>query len=377
MNPWWQVDLGDVFLVDRLVLHNDTAMPARLRFFTILFSLDGESWTPVFAKRDNRVFGAPGEPPLTIRLGGGRLAARHVRLRLDGYDHLTFERLEVFGRAARKPVSSVGSGPVRKRLPATVEIAGLKIALDRDNYSDVMIKTLTLGSYEERERQILPHALAPGDRVLEVGGAIGVVTMLAARIVGAANVLTFDGNPRMVEDARRNFDLNGFHDIQVRNAILKNAASWKGPDETVDFFVSRNFWASGLTLRNSSVAKVQVPACSLEAVIAEHRANVLICDIEGGELELLPQADLSAIDTIMMEVHYFAGEEATNRMVRRLIASGFSIDLAVSGDGVILLHRGFRRKTIAGAAREAGARKTVSPRGRRYRPPPSQQAWHR
>ena len=35
-----------------------------------------------------------------------------------------------------------------------------------------------------------------------------------------------------------------------------------------------------------------------------HRAKVLICDIEGGEVDLLMQSDLARIKKIIIETHY-------------------------------------------------------------------------
>jgi LPS sulfotransferase NodH len=132
--------------------------------------------------------------------------------------------------------------------------------------------------------------------------------------------------------------------IRAETAILRNGKHWGGPGEEVEFFISRNFWASGLVRDSSTVASATVPTRCFEEVISDHRANVLICDIEGGEIELLMDADLSRIDTIMMEVHYDRGETAANRLVQKLVADGFSIDLRVSGECVVLLHRGLSLK---------------------------------
>jgi FkbM family methyltransferase len=342
LNPWWQVDLLDQYRIDEVRIFNDPAAPSRLRFFTLLLSLDGIEWRNAYVKKNNQDVG--------LDDGGWRIKlrsnfhARHIRLRLDGYDRLRFARLQAFGSVATGPVSSAGGLPPARSKPEVVNIDDLNVFLDRENYSDILIDALASGRYEQRERKMLISALSPGDRVVEVGTALGVVTMLAARIIGPENIVTFDGNPQMIEHARRNFDSNGLGRIHAQNAVLQNVKKWKGSDQKVDFFISRNFWASGLSLNASMVAVVSVPVRCFEQVIAEHNANVLICDIEGGEIELLMDADLAKIDTIMMEVHYSCGEVAANRLIRRLINSGFSIDLRASASCVVLLHRGFRLK---------------------------------
>jgi hypothetical protein len=118
------------------------------------------------------------------------------------------------------------------------------------------------------------------------------------------------------------------------------------------FTVLKDFWASHIgTGRPGShlVAIIDVPILCLEHEIAAHRANVLIIDIEGGEIDLLDRADLSPIRLIIMETHYWAvGAEATDKMIRRLIYQGFDIDVSISRDGVVVLRRDLdkRRKFI-------------------------------
>ena len=86
--------------------------------------------------------------------------------------------------------------------------------------------------------------------------------------------------------------------------------------------------------------KVQVPVFCLEDEIETHRANFLICDIEGGEVDLLMQADLRSIKKIIVETHYWAaGQRETDEMIRKLILDGFSIDLGLSGHHVTTLRR--------------------------------------
>ena len=86
--------------------------------------------------------------------------------------------------------------------------------------------------------------------------------------------------------------------------------------------------------------KVQAPVFCLEDEIKVHRANVLICDIEGGEVDLIMQSDLTGISKIIIEIHYgWAGQRETDEMIRKLNSDGFSIQPALSGHSVIALWR--------------------------------------
>jgi FkbM family methyltransferase len=185
--------------------------------------------------------------------------------------------------------------------------------------------------------------LRPGDRVLEVGTAIGVVSMAAAAIVGPEAVATYDANPAIVADAKRNFKANGLGRISANVGILRNRAAWSSSETELDFHISRDFWASRLDpgpTTEDIVQIVKVPLVPLEDAIARHRANVLICDIEGGEVDLLTGADLSSIRAILMETHYWsAGRRQIDEMVRYLVGAGFDINLDLVGDHVMVLDR--------------------------------------
>jgi hypothetical protein len=95
LNPWWQVDLGQPFIIDEIRLHNrqgDTAF--RLRHFTLLGSADGVSWHEFHRKTDDVVFD---ELPCVVHPAPG-VQARFIRVRLDGEDFLHFDQCLVYGR---------------------------------------------------------------------------------------------------------------------------------------------------------------------------------------------------------------------------------------------------------------------------------------
>jgi len=124
---------------------------------------------------------------------------------------------------------------------------------------------------------------------------------------------------------------------------LKCRKSIAWPGESANFYIDRAYWASRLdaSLNTPGIIKtVQIPVVCLEDEIKSHAANVLICDIEGGETDLLMRADLSGIRLIIMETHYWAvGEAATDAMIRKLILEGFALHLGHSGDHIVVLRR--------------------------------------
>ncbi len=354
LSPWWQVDLGDVHSISEVRIFNRNVCAHRLRNFTVLASLNGRSWEAVHSKADGAIFS---DKPYVVRLPGAR--ARFVRVRLEGFDYLHFCECEVIGAPAsldaaqraeyERSLAEANEAEARRRAALAngrpgrvVRISNVEVFLDPERYGPNLTHAITEGIYEGKEMDLVTKLVQPGDRVLEVGTAIGAVSMTAARIVGAPSVRTFEANARIAGDARRNFEFNGFAGIQLQVRVLVNR--WRMPSTAspVRFHVSRDFWASRqqATGAKDIVETVSVETACLEDEIASHRANVLICDIEGGEIELLLGADLKGIRLVVMEVHpRMAGKQPSDNLIRYLVGAGFNVDFNNSGRDIAVLER--------------------------------------
>jgi len=96
-DPWWQVDLGEVRPVARVVLWNrcDGGSAGRLRQFSLLLSADGKAWREAY-RHDGSVFhGQTDGKPLAIPTGGEQ--ARFVRVRARGTQYFHLDEVEVYG----------------------------------------------------------------------------------------------------------------------------------------------------------------------------------------------------------------------------------------------------------------------------------------
>lgn len=362
-SPWWQVDLGGPFAIKQIRIYNRRDQASRLRRFTILVSESGEpeSWLAIGAKADDSVFGGTDDAPYVVKPADTYLA-RFVRVRKDGGGFLHFRECEIIGyspslaevqtlRDKTEDKKRRGIDETAQRERSLVEgrkgfvayIDANAIFVDTENYTKKLVNALTSGIYEGRERKVLANCLLSKDRVLEVGTALGAVSMAVARLIGPDRVMTFDANPAMVADARRNFAANGFSAISANVGVLRNRSRWRPSEREIDFFVSKDFWASRLFARPDApdiVRVVKAPLVRLEDKIAEHKANVLVCDIEGGEIDLLLEADLDSVRLIMMEIHpWMTGREPINKMIRYLVTKGFDINFRETGSDVIVLDR--------------------------------------
>jgi FkbM family methyltransferase len=360
-HPWWQVDLQSICVISAVRVYNRQLCAYRMRHFRLLASLDGSHWLVIHRKTDDAEFGAKNLEPYTITLPPGSIA-RYLRIQLDAEDVLHFCECEVIGeKASKATIKEFQEGFLRDLRKSALDeeqrqaalrdgrqgfiktIGSTQVFIDTEKYSPIVVKNLTEGWYEGRERALVNKLIRTNDRVLEVGTALGAVTMTTARIIGAKNVLTFEANPQIAADARRNFAFNELDAIQSRVGVLCNRLRFASAPREVEFSVSRDFWASRLhvgPISQDIVSTVLVPTACLEDQIQAHGATVLICDIEGGEIELLIGADLKGLRLIIMEVHNWAvGAQSTDAMMRWLVVNGFNVDLRNTGGDIVILSR--------------------------------------
>ncbi|MCY2995572.1 MAG: discoidin domain-containing protein [Planctomycetota bacterium] len=95
--PWWQVDLGEISALERVLVYNACHVPDRTARLKVLLSADGQSWREVYA-HDGTVFrGTPDNKPLAVPLRGE--PARFLRIELPGPTWLHLDEVEVYGQA--------------------------------------------------------------------------------------------------------------------------------------------------------------------------------------------------------------------------------------------------------------------------------------
>jgi FkbM family methyltransferase len=347
--PWWQVDLQDTFAIRRVCLYNRQEYQDRLRFLKVLVSIAGEVWTIIHCKDDDDVFGDSENSNYVVNFDND-IFARFIRVQKTDFGCLHLSRVKVFGDKASIEARTFAEDREMEKLRKlragrsghVQQIGGFQVFVDTDHYSADVIGTLATGTYEARERGLVAQLVHRGDRVLEAGTAIGVVSMVAASIVGAANISTFDANPQIAADAKRNFE---FNDLPIDSSVgvLRNRSKWNENEIATNFYISKNFVSSRLYASAGApdvIATVRIPYACLEDEIKKARANVLICDIEGGEADLLLGADLSGIRLIILETHYWAvGHDAIDNLVRYLIEQDFRIDLDLTALQVAVFRR--------------------------------------
>ena len=184
-----------------------------------------------------------------------------------------------------------------------ISFHGLSVPIRRSGMTKGVLIQIARCDYEIPEIKGLQRVVGLGDRVLELGSGLGIVTALTARAVGPdGKVLAFEANTDLITDTRNFLTEHGISNVEIRHAVLVPASSAGQPRQ---FHIGGSFPSSSLLASDGHRIKgtIDVPAESVGKVIAEFRPDVLICDIEGGEAELIPALDARGLRAVVIEHH--------------------------------------------------------------------------
>lgn len=173
--------------------------------------------------------------------------------------------------------------------------------------------------YELEDARLARRVLEPGDRVLELGSAIGFLALYCRTQLGIEDYAMVEANPRLVALIEENFRLNGLPPPPLFNVAAG------AEDGEVSFAINRDYWSSSTLARDNERDRVTVPQRTIPSLIAElpFTPNVLIIDIEGGEAAI-PLEHWLLFDKIIGEFHErLVGEAAIARIEQALLAAGY------------------------------------------------------
>jgi len=168
--------------------------------------------------------------------------------------------------------------------------------------------------------------------VLELGAGLGVVSSAIVRAVRPMHYAAVEADPRLIAHIARTHELNNVAVSEIIHAaFVTNPRLLK--QGHVEFVQSKAFWGSSLTLDNDlAESRVEVPVRDMSAYVREAGITALICDIEGGELELFAKLDFAGIKKIILELHPAVyGKRGVTKLLRWLAQAGFEEDLEHSG----------------------------------------------
>ncbi len=100
IDPWWQVDLGRPYRLDRVVIYNrtDGSSAPRTRHIRVLVAGEPEpqAFTEVYRHNGQTFYGVKANRPLVINLADRDLTARIVRLAVPGRCSFALDEVEIY-----------------------------------------------------------------------------------------------------------------------------------------------------------------------------------------------------------------------------------------------------------------------------------------
>ena len=175
------------------------------------------------------------------------------------------------------------------------------------------------GLYELPERQLVEASVRPGDRVLEIGTGLGFISILCTQRAGEGLVLSYEANPALQPAIEGNYRLNGLTpNLKMRAVTVEG--------QPISFYQNANVISSSLLDRENDARKITVESDPINGVIAAHRPDVIVMDVEGAEVDLLAAADLTHVRALVVETHeHIVGADRTAAMIAALAAKGFAV----------------------------------------------------
>ena len=210
-----------------------------------------------------------------------------------------------------------------------VEWRGNKVSLDSCVFSvsSPIISTATKSlflqdGYERCERDILKLYLNRSRAVVELGGAVGVVACVTNKMLDLpGRHVVVEANPDLIGILREHREQNG-----CRFTVLNRALAY-GSDEVAFYQDAVDYLGSSVQVQTAKA--VPVPTITLARILDEYGFDrcTLICDIEGGEMDLVKnEADVLRrhVEQLVVEIHgWRVGHDQAEQMIRTLEQIGF------------------------------------------------------
>ncbi len=219
---------------------------------------------------------------------------------------------------------------------------GLTIDTSSPLVTDAIKAALFWQGYESGEYRFARRYVPRDVDVIELGGSLGVITCTLCRHVAPdRKVVTLEADPRIAEVLERNIALNGCAD--KANVVAK--AIHYGEGKTVSFGIGESTVAGRIGDSAAGLRKLDVPATTLAAVIAEAGVAryAVVSDIEGIEWQVLEhdRAALLGARVIIMELHDGPQNQPWTELADRLRADPDFDMLDQHGSVVVLRPKAF------------------------------------
>lgn len=220
--------------------------------------------------------------------------------------------------------------------PNHINLDGVVLTINSivtDDVRDAMYRN----RYESTEIICLQNILESNDIVMELGSGLGFVSTFCAKRLGSSKIFTYEANPILIPQIEQTYKANGVQP-SLKQAVLDIK------DGERDFYIHSDLRSSSLFTRTGGQKTIQVEAIDVNKEISQIKPTLLIIDIEGGEIALVPSINFSTtgicIQKIIIELHErITGQTAKDALRHYFTIHNFSVNPKFSQNEVFYLER--------------------------------------
>tara|TARA_R110000868_G_scaffold218576_2_gene469376 strand:- start:298396 stop:299256 length:861 start_codon:yes stop_codon:yes gene_type:complete len=177
------------------------------------------------------------------------------------------------------------------------------------------------GDYAQQCLESIREYIKLGDRIINLGGGLGI-TATYAGILSKNPVTIIEPNIKMHPTIHKNADLN---DISIK--LLQACITPENDESLTEFHIMEEPLSSSIFKYAQEVdTSYKVETISLQKLIQESHANVIISDIVGAEINAFENIDLRQIDKVIITINTpIIGEKPTANLITTLSKQGFEL----------------------------------------------------
>lgn len=212
-----------------------------------------------------------------------------------------------------------------------IKSRALKFPKDGNYLTGKVRGLLREGNYERDLTTAALKVVRADDRVLDLGCGLGFVAGMIAKRRKVAEIHGYDGNPALLTYAEAMLATNGISNVTLTHAVLGKRKS------TVPFYVRAPFAASSLKGdEDDGSTETTVDMLNAKTVMSSVKPTVVLCDIEGGEADLLDDLPLKGVRQLVVKLHpSLIGHDGTLRVFAAATKAGLAYNPRVSAGRIV------------------------------------------